>query len=301
MRDDPQRRTSVEGDGRFRATVIGGAVVVSVILLVARFATDVELPALPPKPAGALERASAVTEGIRRSDRAYVERVRRDARRFGVATVPEEMERAFAYTREEPALTMDPRGTAEAPAALEAAGLRLRLEVESVPGTHREQMVLAIDNLLHKPVAYRVVTRPTAGTTTCRHKRALPHDAIALSPGGSIRRSECTYERGWGLEIRSVETIALPELGYVYVSQLRPRDLGLSERTSAAHRPAVGAPCDLIVSARVTRAIETGELSWRDSVDFYARHDCRQFTISPDYRAFERDLEHRLPAVSAGR
>jgi hypothetical protein len=300
MKDDPERGTSVERDGSFRVAVLGIAVVASLAILALRFGYDLDLPAMPPKPAGAIDQAHAVVEGIGRSDRAYAERVTRDARRLGARTEPEEMQRVFAHRREELAFTLDPRGGVDT-TAVEAAGLRLRIEVERIPGSHREQMVLAIENLLDRPVAYRVVTRPSAGTRTCRHKRALPHDAIALAPGAAVRRSECTYERGWGLEVSSVETLELPELAYVYVSQLRPRDLGLSDRTSAAHRPAVGAPCDLILSARVTRALETGELSWRDSVDFYARHDCRQFTIPPDYKAFERDGERTLPAVSAGR
>jgi hypothetical protein len=298
MQDDRERGTSVHREGGFRAAVIGATVVASVALFAFRFSYDLELPAMPPAPAGALERASAVADQVGRSDRAYREQLRRDARQLGASTEPDEMARAFAHRREEPGAILEPGRGAE---PLEAAGLRLHLEVEPIAGSHREQMVLAIENVLDRPVAYRVATRPTSGTRTCRHKRGLPHDAIAIASGGIERRSECTYQRGWGLEIRSVETLELPELGYFYVSQLRPRDIGLPDRTSAAHRPAVGAPCDLILSARVTRALESGELSWRDAVDFYARHDCRQFTIPSDYAAFQGDGERRLPAAGRGR
>ena len=297
MKDDRERGASIEGDGRFRAVVVGAAVVVTAALLFARFGYDIDLPAMPPKPPGPLEKARSAADRVSGSESAYRQRVARDARSFGVDTAPEEMERAFAYRREEPGATLYPGDERD---ALDVAGLRLRLEVEPVPRSHRQQMVLSIENTLEKPVAYRVATRPTAGTRTCRHKHSLPHDAIALAPGATARRSECTFEPGWGLEIRSVEIVELPELGYFYVSQLRPRYLGLSGRTSAAHRPAQGAPCDLLLAATVTRALERGELSWRDAVDFYARHDCRHFTLPADYEAFDADGARRLP-VTRGR
>ena len=285
------------GDTVFRLAVIGAVVAVSIGVFALRFGYAIELPAMPPEPAGALEQARAVSDEIARSDRAYRERLRRDAQRLRAPTEPEELERAFRFERDEPGVTLRTRQLD----TIEAAGLRLHLEVEPIPGSHRQQMVLVIENLTEHHLAYRISTRPTAGTRTCRHKRAIPHDAIAIAPGHRERRSECTYERGWGLEILGVEVIELPKLGYYYVSQLRPRDIGLSSRTSGAHRPAAGAPCDLIVSTRVTRALESGELSWRDAVDFYARHDCRQFTIPSDYRAFDRDHARRLPVSGRGR
>lgn len=248
---------------------------------------------MPPEPAEALERAQAVARDLGVSDRAYRERIRRDADRFGVGTAPEDMGRAFPYTREEPGAVLDPAGDEP----LEVAGLALAAEVEEIPGSHRRQIVLEIRNRLGDPLAYRVDTAPTAGAVTCPRKRPIPHNALALAPSSSERRSECLYEDGFELEIRSVQTLALPELGYYYLSQVEPEDVGLPERTSQGHDPPAG-PCDQLVSTRVERALATGEIAWRSAADFYARHDCEAFALPLEYRAFREDGERAMPAVS---
>ena len=295
----PDDQGARAGDARFRTLVVVVSVVVSVFVFYGRFRDKPSLPDMPPRPAGALERARAVADDVGVSDRAYRERIARDARRVSAATEPEHMLRVFAYRHDTPNRSLSRTG--EEAATLRAAGLKLTLDVEASPDSRRAHMVLSIENLLPEHVAYHVDTAPGLSERACGQKQTLPHNAIALRPGETVRRIECVYERGSELEIRRVETLEIPELGYYYTSQLRPRDLQLSRRTTAGHRPAGDAVCDLFLPARVERALASGEIGFKDAADFFARHDCRHFTIPADYRAIRDQGELTLPIVSPTR
>lgn len=312
-----------EVGARFRNSVLAIAVGLSAAALLLRFGTAPELPEMPPEPAGALERAQAVAQRMGVSDRAYRERIARDADRFGVSTSPEAMGRVFEYARAAPDVILDPRapggargrnggapdgGAPEGRApegktpeggasSVQVAGLSLRAEIEENPGRRRDQIVLAIENRRDRPIAYRVATSPTDGTSVCESARPLRHNAVAIAPGGAARRSECPYRSDRKLAIEAVETLELPALGYYYLSRLDPEHLDLSERARAGHEPPAGEICEPLVSARVERALDRGALSWRDAADFYARHDCRAFSIPANYRAFEEDGHAELPAA----
>jgi hypothetical protein len=295
---DPKSGASSMSDTTYRVVVIGLCVLACVALIRLQFCPDIALPPKPPRPKLTAEKAQRVSTAMSRSREAYRERLVRDARKSGVrpATL-EEMERAFPYEVDAPWVVLDPR---KGPRKVTAAGLELSLSVEKVKGSYRKQMVLEITNPGDRPLAYRVKTRPTKGTRPCRRKRALPHDGVAVAAGATERRSECLYRRGWGLEIQKVETIALPALSYVYVSQLVPEKIGVPRRVARGHRPPTGTPCSLILPGDVARAITRGALEWRDAIDFYARHSCQNYTIPVSYRAFEHDGEQPLPVVPRG-
>ncbi len=53
------------------------------------------------------------------------------------------------------------------------------------------------------------------------------------------------------------------------------------------------------MSQAVRSGIERHEISWRDLVDFYARHRCQTYQFPTSYRALTSDGERPIPAVDA--
>lgn len=179
--------------------------------------------------------------------------------------------------------------------SIETIGLRLSLSVQDVG--RRQQMLLRIDNLTDQHFAYRVVTRPSRGEAGCGRKETLYYNANAIRPGETLTRSECTYGRGWVLEIQAVETVTLPELGFHYVSAVPPRQFGIDTRLADGHTAPGRQPlCNLVLPGTIVRARDDGEISWRDMIDFYARHSCERYQFPRDYKAFGRAAAQPLPA-----
>lgn len=294
----PSDARAVElSDAQYRAAVGAAAAVVVVLLASWRFGYEHELPPKPPKPEATIAGAREFSQAVERSAGAYAAYLERDSETFGLRLAPNvrDMSRVFAHRRDEPRRTSKPGDP-----PLRAAGLRLEVKVQRVAGG--KHLVLAITNESDHFVAYRIDTRPTRGQRRCKGKRALEHNAIALAPRQTVVRTECTYRRGGALEIRAVETVQLPELGYLYVSGARPAVLGLDERTAAGHRPAAERmSCHMVATAAVQRGLESGRVTWRDLVDFYARHRCLTYHFPIGYEAFQRDGERSLPAVEAAR
>jgi hypothetical protein len=56
-----------------------------------------------------------------------------------------------------------------------------------------------------------------------------------------------------------------------------------------------------VLGQAVRNGIESGEIGWRDLVDFYARHRCQTYTFPLEYRAFNVDGQRTLPALAADR
>lgn len=229
------------------------------------------------------------------SSGAYATYLARDSRTYDVsppATV-QSMSRAFPYQVDRRRRELWP-----GKGALELLGLRLRVSARSIPGAPKRQMLLHIENLRDQHLAYNIETRPTKGTKPCHAKRDRSHNAIAIEPGGTEVRSECIYHEGWGLEIQQVEIMEVPELAYVYLSRLPAMQVARQPRTARGHQPPGGvAGCSLGLPANIRRALESGEMGWRDLMDFYARHRCQTYQIPGGYRAFQSDGERSLPVV----
>ena len=47
----------------------------------------------------------------------------------------------------------------------------------------------------------------------------------------------------------------------------------------------------------VRKALENGELQWRDLVDFYARHPCKIYEFPGGYKAWTESHRQPLPVV----
>lgn len=278
-------------DMQYRGGVVLIAAIVAVLLGRIRFCQDLELPAKPDRPVafvGTAATAEAVSESISESSVAYAEYLKDDAAAFGIQPIPPRfMGKIFPYRSERTRHVLQPGDTKE------ILGLSVSLSVEKV--RKRSQMMLTIENKEHKPVAYRIQTKPSV--TGCARLRQLKHNAIALAAGGVEKRAECGYRKGWSLAIVQVETITLPELGYLYASSVQADKLGLAKRTAGKHVPPNDAmACRILRPMSLVRAVETGKVTWRDQVDFYARHRCQTYTFPLGYKAFDKDGQEVLPA-----
>jgi len=286
-------------DSAFRVAVLVTAVALAGAIARISFCGSVDLPAIPPRPRPKPVQVARVTATVEADPGVYAEHLAKDSRalRIEPPVTPADMSRALVFASHDQPITLAPKGKH---ATAEVLGLKLSLAVSDIEGTPRRQMVLSIQNTSDAYIAYRIASRPSQGTRECHEKLDIAHNAIALAPGEKVRRSECIYRSGYRLFISRVETAVLPKLSYHYLSSLPPSALGLDLLSSRGHRPAGGRSlCRVFQSASLDEALRTAKTTWRDLVDFYARHSCQIFTFPDGYKAFTRDGERPLPAVAA--
>lgn len=282
-------------DKQFRVIAAVAASGLFLVLFQLRFCGAEKLPPVPPVPEVTQRDVEQVQKTMSASPEVYVNQLVEDSALVGIdpPVTPKDLGAVLPHSVDRTARVLSPGES------IESVGLELSLRVQEIePG--REQMVLQIHNRTGDYLAYRVVTEPTRGTAPCGRKRAIRHNGMALAPRRTATRSECLYREGWKLEVKSVETVALGELSYHYVSGLPPAQISGDPRVAEGHRPPRklrGCP-DLITPIGVTRALERGDLGWRDLVDFYARHSCARYRFLQDYRAFERPNQTPLPVTS---
>jgi hypothetical protein len=248
---------------------------------------------LPPKPAAGPTGSSRqlLTKGVAAVSM-YEDLLARDAAAAGVPTPSvEAMGRKLVYRVDEGRHVLE-----VGQPAIEVAGLKLRLERAG------DAMVLQVDNLTASELGYAVTTQLTPNLSGCASARALPLDAMVLAKGGSETRVECMFREGVALAVTRVETVELSPLSAWYLSQVPPVLVGIEDRIARAHkRPASSTErCSTTMSQAVRSGLESGEIGWRDLVDFYARHRCATYRFPLSYRAFKSDGERPLPAVGAG-
>jgi hypothetical protein len=160
-----------------------------------------------------------------------------------------------------------------------------------------DQFLLTIKNKTNRYLAYRVQTE-VPDARVCRSKGVIPHNAIALKPQEEITRTECLWGRGFFTTIKRVEVMELPAFSYYYVSRLHPPHVLYQDRTSSGHQTPIGKPCELVPWRDIQSGAEAGEVGWDDVIDFYARHNCDEYTF---FKGYKRRTKHddALPA-SAG-
>jgi hypothetical protein len=299
-------RCGVVSDALFR--VVGGAVAVVAAAVVARliFFHAIVLPELPPQPVATPAKVATAVAAVAATERdpaAYAEQLARDSRelRIDPPATPADLSGVMPYRADTERRVLEPERKRSTASVL---GLDLSLAVDKIAGTPRSQMVLTIENTTDDHLAYRVMTQSSRGLRACFAKSDLAHNAIALAPGEKVRRSECIHRKGLKLFVDRVETIRLPRLSYYYVSGLPGRALEVDRRDGLAargHLPAGGrSPCRVFRSAEVQSALAGGSATWRDLVDFYARHPCGVYSFTIDYKAFDKEGEQELPFL-AGR
>ncbi len=266
------------------AGVIGLALAVTMV----QFCGGVSLPAKPPPPPETLAASKDVLRQATQTESGWVAYLDKDALVAGVAPPSaRDMSKKLVMRADEGARTLTPGDP-----AIEAAGLRLAAVNSG------GMLALVIENLTSTDLAYRVVTevRPASA---CNGRDLEPYNANVVMRGGREVRSECSYRGGMSLVISRIESIELSPLSAYYLSKVPPRALGADARLSVGHEPELPGDakvCNVAVSQALRAGVDSGEIQWRDLVDFYARHRCETYQFPMQYRAFVRDGERPLPA-----
>jgi hypothetical protein len=158
-----------------------------------------------------------------------------------------------------------------------------------------DHLVLRIENRTDKYLAYRVETSVT-DKHKCSSKGDIAHNAMVLEPNQTIERTECLWRADEDIDVTHVEVIELPPLGAYYVSRLPANPTLYDPRTSAGHTPLILALCPQTFSWRdIQDGIEKREIGWRDVIDFYARHNCDEYSFFRSYR-YRTSASAALPA-----
>ncbi len=271
-----------------------GAAVLFVLGVWLRFGSD---PAPPPMPLVPAPPSVSNMGGLDYSPNIFRASLEHDALELGVPVLtPEQLSLPFIYD------AVDPR----APLAiggppLETRTLTISARIAAIaPQFPRgapaaNHLIVRIENRTDRPLAYPVDTEVNGDPGACSRKNDLPHDAIALAPHEAIERTECTELPNLTVTVDRVETMELPRLSYFYVSRLFPLHIGLDARATRGHVAPAGDICSNVPEQAIRRGMEKGDVSWRDVLDFYARHTCERYIFPVGYRAFTKPSAYSLP------
>lgn len=161
---------------------------------------------------------------------------------------------------------------------------------------------LEIRNEAAMDLAYLVVSEPSPNIDNCRGARPLPLNVLLIGARQRDTRVECVWREETAIVVTRVETLELPPLSARLVAQVPPAEVGIEERVARGHRAEItGEKCPSIVPQAVRTGLETGEIGWRDLIDFYARHPCRYYQFPVTYRAFTGDGALRVPVPDSAR
>jgi hypothetical protein len=277
---------------------VGAALIALVIVVASRFDYPLELPAKPAKP------PPVDHEAIRRMDfdnpdlyRGYLEQ---DSSTYGVRrTTPQDMSKAFPYENSSVARRVKVGAPPIETGMLKIWADTQKLTVRKSKGTTTAaHIVLHIENKLDVPVAYRVQTALGVVDDVCRGMGAIEHNAMVIQPHKAVARTECFARQGIDLHVTQIETMQLPSLSAFYVSRLFPSHIGMPERTSLGHKTPAGQTCATVPQQTILIGMGKGTVSWRDIVDFYARHRCETYDFPIGYRAFTKNGQYKLPVSS---
>jgi hypothetical protein len=289
-----QRRQRLTGN---QLLALGGAgSVVLILLAIASLKLGKKPP--PPLPSEPPPSAQAEARNFRYSAAYYRTVLEEDSRRYKVPRLTADMLAApFVYAAE---LT-EPRRLDGKHASIDTPHLRISSHVAkewaSTASGQRfrtEHLVVSITNNSDWPVAYLVetsVNHPEA----CRSQGAIAHNAVALAAGETIERSECLWHPDGVLTVHRVEVMEVPALSYYYLSRLNPVQLLLDERTAAGHTPPAGTKeCAFVPWRDIKASAAEANTGWADVMDFYARHNCDEYSYPRGYRRWT--APGKLPA-----
>ncbi len=265
--------------GLISCAAIVVAVVVSMKLL------QHPLPPPPPPPPPTPERS--VNTVLRFNPSYFQALVNEDARQYKItAPTLDELTKPLVYTDELAEPKKLRSKSDKVTTAHLALGMKVIKEWASAGSGERyrfEHLVLTITNTSDQPLAYRVQTA-VENLGQCGSKGALAHNAIAILPGETIERTECLWHPKDVLTVNKIETLTLLPLGYRYVSRLVPPQVLLDERTAAGHEPPTGVKtCQYVPWREIRSAVKTSGIGWADVMDFYARHNCDEYSFYEGY------------------
>jgi hypothetical protein len=275
------------------------AVVVVIAVVSLRFLQKEPPPPPPPPPPAPAESVGRI---IRYSPEYYKASTEEDAKRYkvaaiDVATLAQPL--TFAAELTEPRPMKIERDQLETPHL--KVTTRVRKEWARTPsgqGFKYDHIILSITNRTDKPLAYYVPTT-VSHPETCQSQGAIEHNAIALKPGETVERTECLWHKNQTLRITGVEAMELTWLGYYYVSRLNPVQIMLDPRTAAGHHvPEPAKECSFVPWRDIQASAEQAHTGWADVMDFYARHNCDEYSFFRGYRRWTApgSLPARAPA-----
>jgi hypothetical protein len=266
--------------------LVGCAALVVVALTASRFLKK-EPPPPPPPPPPAAE--NTVTGLLRYTEGFYKASLDDDFKKLGVPKIDvTALAKPLVYADEtkqvkKTTLKAD-RDVVETPhLKVSTHTVKEWAMTSSGQGFRYEHILLEITNRSDKPIAYHVIT-DIDHPEKCKSKGAIQHNAIALKPGETVRRTECLWKPGATLSLKRLEVLELNDLGYYYVSRLQPTQVLLDERTAAGHEPPKGTKLCAFVPWREIQSAAAGDnTSWEDVMDFYARHNCDEYSFWRGY------------------
>ncbi len=309
--DDPQG-ASPWTEGRVTLAALGVSLVVILVGLHVRFDYPLTLPPKPPPPAEM--NPDDALRALDQKPEAYKQYLEKDVATYHSyrytgadgqprelvvppETQPADLQKVFPYEQTQVPQTI---GLDE---SFETATLKLSVRADTLDmrmgheGTATfPHIILRIENKTDVPVAFNVITNTGLAIEKCMEKSDLPGDQLALPPHGFIERTECIYVKGMKVSVSGIEDIQLPAISFFYVSRLNPAHIGADKRIFGGHRVPVGKMCTDIPEQSIHLAIKTGQASWHDIIDFYARHNCDRYNFFNGYHAFSRPNQIQLPA-----
>lgn len=287
----------MEGKPLALAVLLTGAFVIVLGVLILHAASNP--PPTPKRPEPPPPPSAMINSEQRFSVLYYKALIEQDAKAYGIqAPSYEDLAQPNAYFDE-----LRTKQHLRIKAPIETRHLRISLEISKQTTTIEshtlttDHLVLRIENRTPLFLAYRVETS-VSDRTKCVMKANLAHNAMALEPEQTVLRTECLYRKDAQIEVNRIEVIELPALSAFYVSRLPPNAILHDPRTSAGHTPTQGTLCAQTFSWReIKDGIDKKELGWRDVVDFYARHNCSEYSFFRSYR-YRGDPTAPLPARS---
>jgi hypothetical protein len=287
----------VEGKPLALAVIFSGILAIALGVLVLHAASAP--PPTPKRPEPPPAPSAMINSEQRFSVLYYKALVEADAKSYGVAPPPfEDLLQPNPYfdeLREKQHLRLK--------APIETRHLRISLEISkqtTVIEGHSlttDHLVMRIENRTPLYLAYRIQTA-VSEKGKCALKAILPHNAIAIEPEQTVLRTECLFRKDAQIDVTRIEVIELPALSAFYVSRVPPNSVLYDPRTSAGHTPPRGTMCAQTFSWRdIKEGIDKKELDWRDVMDFYARHNCTEYSFFKSYR-YRGDPSAPLPARS---
>lgn len=267
---------------------IGVAVCAAVIVVAVVSLRFLQKPPPPPPPPPPPAPEQSVGRILRFSPEYYKALLEEDVKRYKVPAIdPAAMAQPLEWTRELSA----PRALKIEKDSFETPHLRIASRVRkewartpSGQGFKFEHIVVSITNRTNKPLAYLMATT-ISHPERCQSQGAIEHNAIALEPGETVERTECLFHKNDRLRVDRVETVALTPLGYYYTSRLNPAQIMLDARTAAGHRvPPPAKECRFVPWRDIQASAEEAHTGWADVIDFYARHDCDEYSFFRGYR-----------------
>jgi len=286
----------LEGKPLALAVLLAGALAIGVGVFVLHSATAP--PPTPERPRPPPPAAMMIHSDLRFSPVYYRTLLEQDAKAYGIqAPTWDEITQPNAYFDE---LKGTQRLRLKAP--IETRHLRVSLEISKATSVSdgqtiaEDHLILRIENRTPMYLAYRIQTS-VPDKHRCSSKGEIPHNAMAIGPDQTILRTECLYRKEETVDVTRIEVVEMPALSAYYVSRLPPNATLYDPRTFAGHVGFHGRDvCQQTFSWREFKeGVDEKQFGWRDIIDFYARHNCSEYSFFKTYR-YRTDSNSPLPA-----